>query len=100
MTASMASGRDRICAAVDFPSWREAEPFARAVAPEVGMLKVGLELFAAEGPPVVAPQQRSAVPSSSISSSTTSRTPSRVRRAARPRAARLCSPSTPPAATR
>jgi orotidine-5'-phosphate decarboxylase len=46
-------GRDRICAAVDFPSWREAEPFARAVAPEVGMLKVGLELFAAEGPPVV-----------------------------------------------
>jgi orotidine-5'-phosphate decarboxylase len=47
------SGRDRICAAVDFPSWREAEPFARAVAPEVGMLKVGLELFAAEGPPVV-----------------------------------------------
>ena len=47
------SGRDRICAAIDFPSWSEAEPFARAVAPEVGMLKVGLELFASEGPPVV-----------------------------------------------
>jgi orotidine-5'-phosphate decarboxylase len=47
------AGRERICAAVDFPSWNEAEPFARAVAPEVGMLKVGLELFAAEGPPVV-----------------------------------------------
>jgi len=45
--------RDRICAAVDFGSWREAEPFARAVAPEVGMLKVGLELFAAEGPAAV-----------------------------------------------
>jgi orotidine-5'-phosphate decarboxylase len=44
---------DRICAALDFPSWGEAEPFARAVAPAVGMLKVGLELFAAEGPPAV-----------------------------------------------
>jgi orotidine-5'-phosphate decarboxylase len=44
---------DRICAALDFPAWREAEPFARAVAPAVGMLKVGLELFAAEGPPAV-----------------------------------------------
>jgi orotidine-5'-phosphate decarboxylase len=43
----------RICAALDFPSWEKAEPFARAVAPEVGMLKVGLELFAAEGPPAV-----------------------------------------------
>ena len=45
--------RERICASVDFPGWREAEPFARAVAPEVGWLKVGLELFAAEGPAVV-----------------------------------------------
>jgi orotidine-5'-phosphate decarboxylase len=44
---------DRICAALDFPSWGAAEPFARAVAPEIGMLKVGLELFAAEGPPAV-----------------------------------------------
>jgi orotidine-5'-phosphate decarboxylase len=47
------TGRERICAAVDFPTWAEAEPFARAVAPEVGMLKVGLELFAAEGPSAV-----------------------------------------------
>lgn len=47
------SGRDRLCAALDFGSWSAAEPFARAVAPEVGMLKVGLELFAAEGPPAV-----------------------------------------------
>jgi orotidine-5'-phosphate decarboxylase len=45
--------RDRLCAALDFPTWREAEAFARAVAPAVGMLKVGLELFAAEGPAAV-----------------------------------------------
>jgi orotidine-5'-phosphate decarboxylase len=44
---------DRICAALDFPSWSQAEPFARAIAPAVGMLKVGLEMFAAEGPPAV-----------------------------------------------
>ena len=44
---------ERICAALDFPSWERAEPFARAIAPAVGMLKVGLELFAAEGPPAV-----------------------------------------------
>ncbi len=44
---------NRICAALDFPSWREARSFARAIAPEVGMLKVGLELFAAEGPEAV-----------------------------------------------
>ncbi len=47
------NARDRICAALDFPSWVAAAPFARAVAPEVGMLKVGLELFAAEGPAAV-----------------------------------------------
>ncbi len=45
--------RERLCAALDFPTWAEAEPFARAVAPAVGMLKVGLELFTAEGPSVV-----------------------------------------------
>src|SRR5512142_1712438 len=45
--------QERICAAVDFGTWREAEPFARAVAPAVGMLKVGLELFVAEGPRAV-----------------------------------------------
>jgi orotidine-5'-phosphate decarboxylase len=44
---------ERICAALDFPSFAAAEPFARAVAPHVGMLKVGLELFVAEGPPAV-----------------------------------------------
>ncbi|HSM93960.1 MAG TPA: orotidine-5'-phosphate decarboxylase [Anaeromyxobacteraceae bacterium] len=45
--------QNRICAALDFGSWREAEPFARAIAPHVGLLKVGLEIFAAEGPPAV-----------------------------------------------
>src|SRR5919205_3585103 len=45
--------RDRLCAALDFPTWGAAEPFVRAVAPEVGLLKVGLELFAAEGPSAV-----------------------------------------------
>ncbi len=48
MTAS-----ERICAALDFPALSEAEAFARQVAPHVGMLKVGLELFAAEGPSAV-----------------------------------------------
>jgi orotidine-5'-phosphate decarboxylase len=43
----------QLCAALDFPTWAAAEPFARAVAPEVGMLKVGLELFAGEGPAAV-----------------------------------------------
>ena len=41
---------DRICAALDFGHWRAAEPFAQAIAPQVGMLKVGLEMFSAEGP--------------------------------------------------
>ena len=48
-----AAPAERICAALDFGSWAQAEPFARAVAPAVGMLKVGLELFTAEGPAVV-----------------------------------------------
>ncbi|WP_242393983.1 orotidine-5'-phosphate decarboxylase [Anaeromyxobacter oryzisoli] len=44
---------ERICAALDFPSLAAAEPFARRIAPHVGLLKVGLELFVAEGPSVV-----------------------------------------------
>jgi orotidine-5'-phosphate decarboxylase len=47
------TGADRICAALDFPDWAEAEPFAHAVAPHVGLFKVGLELFTAGGPKVV-----------------------------------------------
>ena len=44
---------ERICAALDFPSLAEAEGFARRIARHVGMLKVGLELFTAEGPAAV-----------------------------------------------
>jgi orotidine-5'-phosphate decarboxylase len=47
------NAKDRLCVALDFPSWASAEPFARTIAPQVGMLKVGLEMFAAEGPPAV-----------------------------------------------
>jgi orotidine-5'-phosphate decarboxylase len=44
---------ERICAALDFPTLSLAELFARQIAPHVGMFKVGLELFAAEGPSAV-----------------------------------------------
>ena len=44
---------ERICSALDFGAWAEAAPFATRIAPHVGMLKVGLELFTAEGPPAV-----------------------------------------------
>ncbi len=44
---------ERICVPLDVPSLGEAERFARLVAPHVGMLKVGLELFHAEGPAAV-----------------------------------------------
>jgi len=51
--ATLSRPADRICSALDFGSWAEAAPFAARLAPHVGMLKVGLELFTAEGPPVV-----------------------------------------------
>lgn len=44
---------ERICAALDFPTLAEAERFARRLAKHVGMFKVGLELFTAEGPAAV-----------------------------------------------
>jgi orotidine-5'-phosphate decarboxylase len=44
---------ERICLPLDYPSFAAAEPLARSLAPHVGMLKVGLELFTAEGPPAV-----------------------------------------------
>jgi orotidine-5'-phosphate decarboxylase len=53
MTAATTRPADRICSALDFGSWAAAAPFAARLAPHVGMLKVGLELFTAEGPPVV-----------------------------------------------
>ncbi|KAA2213834.1 orotidine-5'-phosphate decarboxylase [Teichococcus oryzae] len=42
-----------IIAALDTPDSGRAEAWARAVAPHVGLLKVGLELFCAAGPQVV-----------------------------------------------
>ena len=90
-------GRERICAAIDFPTWREAEPFARAVAPEVGMLKVGLELFAAEGPPAV--RAAAALGRPVFLDLKLHDIPNTVEGAARSAAAagRRSSPSTPPA---
>jgi orotidine-5'-phosphate decarboxylase len=47
------SGADRIVVALDVPTLGEATDLATALAGEVGWLKVGLELFAAEGPAAV-----------------------------------------------
>lgn len=38
-----------LCVALDAPDLATAEAWARAVAPQAGLLKVGLELFSAEG---------------------------------------------------
>jgi orotidine-5'-phosphate decarboxylase len=43
-----------ICLALDVPTLAEAKELATACAPHVGMFKVGLELFTAEGPKAVA----------------------------------------------
>jgi orotidine-5'-phosphate decarboxylase len=45
--------RDRLAFALDFPSLTEARACAARVAESVGVLKVGLELFVAEGPKAV-----------------------------------------------
>ncbi len=44
---------ERIAAALDVPTLDEAQALARQLAGEVGWFKVGLELFAAEGPAAV-----------------------------------------------
>jgi len=46
--------RDQLAFALDFPSLVEAEACAARVTESVGVLKVGLELFVAEGPKAVA----------------------------------------------
>jgi len=46
--------RNKLAFALDFPTLAEAERGAAAVADSVGVLKVGLELFVAEGPRAVA----------------------------------------------
>lgn len=45
--------RDRIALALDLPSLDDARPLLARVGPEVGCVKVGLELFTAEGPRAV-----------------------------------------------
>lgn len=47
------TGRDRICVALDVPDIPSAVQLATRLTGHVGMLKVGLELFAAHGPHVV-----------------------------------------------
>lgn len=48
------TGRSRLAYALDFPSFAQAEAGAARVAPAVGVLKVGLELFVSEGPRAIA----------------------------------------------
>lgn len=45
--------RERLVVALDVPSGREARELAARLAGRVGLLKVGLELFCAEGPALV-----------------------------------------------
>ncbi|MFQ5513570.1 MAG: orotidine-5'-phosphate decarboxylase [Myxococcota bacterium] len=47
------AGRDRLIFALDLPTLAEAEAWCARMAPEVGLFKVGLELFAAAGPAAV-----------------------------------------------
>jgi orotidine-5'-phosphate decarboxylase len=47
------SPRERLVFALDVPTLEEARAAAVRLAPEVGVLKVGLELFVREGPPAV-----------------------------------------------
>ncbi len=47
------AARERLIAALDVPSRAEALALAGALAGHVGMLKIGLQLFVAEGPSVV-----------------------------------------------
>ncbi len=46
----MSLARDRVAFALDYPTLLEAQQGAALVAPEIGVLKVGLELFVREGP--------------------------------------------------
>ena len=52
------SPKDRLVVALDLPTAAEALRMAERLAPEVGLLKVGLELFCAEGPAFVRELQK------------------------------------------
>lgn len=51
--AAPATGKDRLILALDFPSAAEALSWSRRLKAEVGLVKVGLELFVAAGPSLV-----------------------------------------------
>jgi orotidine-5'-phosphate decarboxylase len=53
MSTAQPSARDRLIVALDVPTQAEALALAGTLAGHVGMLKIGLELFVAEGPAVV-----------------------------------------------
>lgn len=53
MSTAPASARDRLIVALDVPNRDEALALAGRLAGHVGMLKIGLQLFVAEGPDVV-----------------------------------------------
>ncbi len=52
-TEETTTGRERLIFALDVPSRKEAEALADELADDVGVFKVGLELFVAEGPSLV-----------------------------------------------
>lgn len=56
--ADLLSPRERLVVALDVPNGGEARALAARLAGRVGMLKVGLELFCAEGPGLVRDLQR------------------------------------------
>ncbi len=47
------SASDRVCIALDYPRAAEAVAMAQRLAGRAGWMKVGLEVFVAEGPPLV-----------------------------------------------
>jgi len=49
----MLTAKDRLAVALDVPSLEEAGALARVLAPEVGVLKVGLQLFIHAGPAAI-----------------------------------------------
>jgi orotidine-5'-phosphate decarboxylase len=53
MSSESRAPRDRLVFPLDFPTLAEARAGAERVAPAVGVLKVGLELFVREGPAAV-----------------------------------------------
>jgi orotidine-5'-phosphate decarboxylase len=54
VSVTSAAPRDRLAFALDFPTLEDARVAVARVAPELGVLKVGLELFVREGPRALA----------------------------------------------